>query len=128
MAKRERGPSTTMQVWKRPPLPKESPEPTKRTVTGMAARWYPKKLAGRAPLLRGCARARVRSDVRRRLPGRGPAAPGVYRFHDAAGGLLYIGKAANLRRRLGQYRLAGRRKKERKRRALVRPRPASRGR
>ena len=49
-----------------------------------------------------------------------PAAPGVYRFHDATGGLLYIGKAANLRRRLAQYRLAGRRKAERKRRALVR--------
>ena len=49
-----------------------------------------------------------------------PAAPGVYRFHDAVGGLLYIGKAANLRRRLAQYRLAGRRKAERKRRALVR--------
>ncbi|MGH7398615.1 MAG: nucleotide excision repair endonuclease [Candidatus Rokuibacteriota bacterium] len=48
-----------------------------------------------------------------------PAAPGVYRFHDAAGGLLYVGRAASLRRRLGQYRLAGRRKKERKRRALV---------
>jgi excinuclease ABC subunit C len=48
-----------------------------------------------------------------------PAAPGVYRFHDAAGALLYVGKAANLRRRLGQYRLTGRRKKERKRRALV---------
>ena len=49
-----------------------------------------------------------------------PAAPGVYRFHDAAGGLLYVGRAANLRRRLAQYRVAGRRKKERKRRALVR--------
>jgi len=48
-----------------------------------------------------------------------PTAPGVYRFHDEAGGLLYVGKAANLRRRLAQYRLAGRRKKERKRRALV---------
>jgi excinuclease ABC subunit C len=48
-----------------------------------------------------------------------PAAPGVYRFHDAAGALIYIGKAANLRRRLGQYRLTGRLKKERKRRALV---------
>lgn len=49
-----------------------------------------------------------------------PAAPGVYRFLDAAGALLYVGKAANLRRRLAQYRLTGRRKKERKRRALVR--------
>jgi GIY-YIG catalytic domain-containing protein len=48
-----------------------------------------------------------------------PAAPGVYRFHDADGVLFYVGKAANLRRRLGQYRLSGRRKKERKRRALV---------
>ncbi len=48
-----------------------------------------------------------------------PAAPGVYRLLDAAGALLYVGKAANLRRRLGQYRLTGRRKKERKRRALV---------
>jgi excinuclease ABC subunit C len=48
-----------------------------------------------------------------------PPAPGVYRFHDAAGLLLYVGRAASLRRRLGQYRLAGRRKKERKRRALV---------
>jgi excinuclease ABC subunit C len=48
-----------------------------------------------------------------------PAAPGVYRFHDAAGVLFYVGKAANLRRRLGQYRLTGRRKKERKRRALL---------
>jgi hypothetical protein len=48
-----------------------------------------------------------------------PAAPGVYRFHDAAGALLYIGKATSLRRRLAQYRLAGPRKKERKRRVLV---------
>jgi len=48
-----------------------------------------------------------------------PAAPGVYRFHDADGVLLYVGKATNLRRRLGQYRAAGRKKRERKRRALV---------
>jgi GIY-YIG catalytic domain-containing protein len=48
-----------------------------------------------------------------------PAAPGIYRFHDEHGGLLYVGKAVNLRRRLAQYRLAGRRKQERKRRALV---------
>jgi excinuclease ABC subunit C len=49
-----------------------------------------------------------------------PTLPGVYRFYDAAGGLLYVGKATNLRRRLAQYRTAGRRKRERKRRALVR--------
>lgn len=48
-----------------------------------------------------------------------PAEPGVYRFLDAAGGLLYIGKALSLRRRLAQYRTAGRKKRERKRRALV---------
>ena len=48
-----------------------------------------------------------------------PAAPGVYRFYDAAGALLYVGKATSLRRRLGQYRTAGRKKKESKRRALV---------
>ena len=48
-----------------------------------------------------------------------PAEPGVYRFLDAAGALLYVGKAVSLRRRLGQYRTAGRKKRERKRRALV---------
>jgi excinuclease ABC subunit C len=46
-----------------------------------------------------------------------PAQPGVYRFYDAAGALLYVGKAKNLRRRLGQYRRRG--EGERKRRALV---------
>jgi GIY-YIG catalytic domain len=49
-----------------------------------------------------------------------PAAPGVYRLFDEAGGLLYVGKASNLRRRLGQYRATTRRKGDRKRRALVR--------
>jgi len=48
-----------------------------------------------------------------------PEAPGVYRFYDAAGTLLYIGKARHLRRRLAQYRTARRTKRERKRRALV---------
>jgi hypothetical protein len=32
-----------------------------------------------------------------------PRGPGVYRFFDAAGGLLYVGKAANLRRRVTSY-------------------------
>jgi excinuclease ABC subunit C len=49
-----------------------------------------------------------------------PAAPGVYRLLDEAGALLYVGKAGNLRRRLGQYRATSRRKRDRKRRALVR--------
>jgi excinuclease ABC subunit C len=49
-----------------------------------------------------------------------PASPGVYRLYDQAGILLYVGKARDLRRRLGQYRTAGRVKKDRKRRRLVR--------
>jgi hypothetical protein len=49
-----------------------------------------------------------------------PLAPGIYRMYDAAGALLYVGKARNLRRRLGQYRTARRTRKDRKRRALVR--------
>jgi excinuclease UvrABC nuclease subunit len=48
-----------------------------------------------------------------------PTQPGVYRLYGEAGVLLYVGKAVNLRRRLGQYRTAGRKKRERKRRALV---------
>lgn len=32
-----------------------------------------------------------------------PLAPGVYRMYDAAGALLYVGKAKNLRNRLRQY-------------------------
>lgn len=49
-----------------------------------------------------------------------PREPGVYRLYDAAGGLLYVGKAVNLRRRLGQYRTARSTKRDRKHRALVR--------
>ena len=32
-----------------------------------------------------------------------PAAPGVYRFHDAEGAVLYVGKAKNLRARIATY-------------------------
>lgn len=49
-----------------------------------------------------------------------PAVPGVYHFYDAAGVLLYVGKARDLRRRLGQYRTTRRLKAHRKRRELVR--------
>jgi hypothetical protein len=49
-----------------------------------------------------------------------PAEPGVYRLYDEAGRLLYVGKAKCLRRRLAQYRVTRRLKKDRKRQALVR--------
>lgn len=46
-----------------------------------------------------------RADVLpwRPRPGEIPAAPGVYRFSDAAGRILYVGKAVNLRQRLANY-------------------------
>ena len=49
-----------------------------------------------------------------------PRAPGVYLFRDAAGGVLYAGKAKDLRRRLACYRNASRRRAHRKMRTLVR--------
>lgn len=49
-----------------------------------------------------------------------PRGPGVYLFRDADGRVLYAGKAKDLRRRLGGYRNASRRKAHRKMRALVR--------
>ena len=49
-----------------------------------------------------------------------PTGPGVYRMCDAAGRVVYVGKAKNLRRRLAQYRNAKRIKKHLKMRAIVR--------
>ena len=49
-----------------------------------------------------------------------PHEPGVYRIYDSAGGLLYVGKARDLRRELAQYSTTRRTKKDRERRALVR--------
>jgi hypothetical protein len=48
-----------------------------------------------------------------------PRSPGVYRFYDEKGVLLYVGKAKDLRRRLAQYRTTRRLKKDKKRRTLV---------
>ncbi|MFK7894417.1 MAG: nucleotide excision repair endonuclease [Myxococcota bacterium] len=49
-----------------------------------------------------------------------PESPGCYVFRDAAGDVLYVGKAKNLRKRLSSYRSASRRKAHRKMRVLVR--------
>jgi excinuclease ABC subunit C len=48
-----------------------------------------------------------------------PTTPGVYRFFDDKGVLIYIGKAKNLRRRLGQYRNAKRLKRHRKMKKIL---------
>lgn len=48
-----------------------------------------------------------------------PTTPAVYRVYGADGTLIYIGKAKNLRRRLGQYRNAKRRKAHFKMRQIV---------
>jgi excinuclease ABC subunit C len=44
----------------------------------------------------------------RRLVARAPEAPGVYRFRDADGDVLYVGKAKDLRKRLASYLRRGR--------------------
>lgn len=48
-----------------------------------------------------------------------PTSPGIYRVFNEANELIYVGKAKNLRRRLGQYRNAKRRKKHLKMRRIV---------
>ena len=48
-----------------------------------------------------------------------PASPGVYSIFAESGELIYIGKSRNLRRRLGQYRNARRRKGDRKMKVIV---------
>jgi excinuclease ABC subunit C len=48
-----------------------------------------------------------------------PTCPGVYFIYNESDQLIYIGKAKNLRRRLGQYKNAKRRKKHAKMRSIV---------
>lgn len=51
--------------------------------------------------------ARRDSPVPDWIPGELPAAPGVYRFLDAAGTPIYIGKSVNLKRRVRSYFYGG---------------------
>lgn len=48
-----------------------------------------------------------------------PSAPGVYRFYDREGVVVYVGKSVNLRRRLGQYRATTRARRHKKARVIV---------
>lgn len=48
-----------------------------------------------------------------------PTSPGIYRFLDDAGALLYVGKSKSLRARLRQYRNAGRQKRDRKAKRIL---------
>jgi excinuclease ABC subunit C len=48
-----------------------------------------------------------------------PTVPGVYSLYGEDDELIYVGKAKNLRRRLAQYRKAGRSKRGRKMRSLI---------
>jgi excinuclease ABC subunit C len=47
--------------------------------------------------------ARAARPAPRELAARLPLAPGVYRFRDAAGRVLYVGRATSLRRRVASY-------------------------
>lgn len=56
-----------------------------------------------APEPDGCPELHVRRVLSRSFLETVPPRPGVYSFFDEKGGLLYVGKAANLRRRLSSY-------------------------
>ncbi len=48
-----------------------------------------------------------------------PLKPGVYQIFDSENRVIYVGKSKNLKRRLGNYRNAKRRKKHRKMRKII---------
>lgn len=48
-----------------------------------------------------------------------PTSPGIYRIYDNQSQLIYVGKAKNLKRRIGQYRNAKRRKKHQKMQKII---------
>jgi len=48
-----------------------------------------------------------------------PNDPGIYRVYDEAGALFYVGKATSLRRRISQYRNAGRKSEHARMRKVV---------
>lgn len=48
-----------------------------------------------------------------------PTCAGIYCIYDSDDVLIYVGKAKNLRRRLSQYRLAKRKKRDRKKRKII---------
>src|SRR5262245_60189585 len=70
IAKRMPGASTRMQVWKRPPLPNESPEPTNRTLTAMGP------LRTSAPVTVPRVAARANAVLRRGACAYGPTSRG----------------------------------------------------
>src|SRR5688572_8713217 len=81
IANRDRGPSTRMHVWNRPPLPNESPEPTNRTVTAIAA--------ARSPLLRGHVLVEERQHLRPGVLGlRLPVTLGVHEVEERMPGAV----------------------------------------
>lgn len=71
--------------------------------------WHGARIGAMAPSVRGLSEALTRvvgmadPTTYRPHPGSIPVEPGVYRFRDEVGTVLYVGKAKNLRSRLSSY-------------------------